>query len=444
MAGNSTILLQDIVDEALTFGELAPVLATGGYSAQPALSIANDVITAMMQGGPSGQPFNWKWNRINVTPFYTISYQQDYFVPNLVSIGWIEYAWCSNINATQIPKEKKDLEVRRDLQVTYWETGYPGKICWIPNSTCQTGTWGAQPQGPTAGNPSGNTTTSGPNPSGLQNPGPGVIYTNPVGTPNQPINATTAIADTGGNLWALTTYGTCGTNNPFNAAITAVAASGGTATITAANAYVSGQSVAITNVPATLLSGTFNATFTILTASSTQFTISLAGTLSTTATTGNVQLTSIVYPSYANPNIVATTVTDGTSVWTAINPQGQGFRLNPIPPQSGITWFIQAVVQARIPIFRSLSQTLEPVPDDYVSYFKQGFFCQCYRRSPDPKVRAKFNDEWKLWMDSLDKCVQAGQRELDDFGFYPTQSVMDSGQGVYVGPAYPWPNPWGT
>jgi len=368
---NSTIKLQNIVDDARTFGDLAPVLATGGYSDQPALSIATDTITAMLLGGANGQPFNWKWNRINAPTFPTISWQQDYFIPNFNNIGWIEYAWCSNINVTMIPKEKKDLEVRRDLQVTYWETGYPGKICWIPNSTAQTGTWGAHPQGPTPNNPQGETNQFGPNVGGLQNPGPGVIYTNPIGQAQQPINATTCITDPNGNLWALTQFGTCGATQP--------------------------------NWPI------------------------------------NPQ-----FPTYANPTVIATTVQDGTVTWTSVNPSGQAFRLNPIPPQTGITWVIQAVCQQKIPAFTSLNQTIEPVPDDYVSYFKQGFFCQCFRRSPDPKVRAKFKDEWEIWMQSLQKAVIAGQRELDDFGFYPTQSIMDSGQGVYVGPAYPWPNPWGA
>ena len=207
----------------------------------------------------------------------------------------------------------------------------------------------------------------------LQNPGPGVIYTNPIGaSPNGPINPTTNITDPNGNLWTVTTYGTCGMTQP--------------------------------SWP-----------------------------------------TTPVYPTFNSSTTVATTVTDGTTIWTAINPKGQGFRLNPIPPQTGIVWLIQPVCQARAITFTSLTQTLDPIPDDYATYFKQGFFAQCYRRSPDPKVRAKFPDEWKIWFDSLNKAIMAGQRETDDFGFYPTQSIMDSGfgYGQWVGPAYPWP-PFGA
>lgn len=367
MAGsNSTVTLQSIVDDAGTLGDTAPALATGGYSVP--VSIANDVLTAMLLGGPEGSPLNWKWNRINATPFPTISFQQDYF-SQAVNISWIEYAWASNINQTSVPKQKQDLEVHRDLFVTYQQAGYPGKICWIPNDQCQTGTWGNTPLGPTASNPSGNTTAIGSNLTGLQNPGPNVVYTNPLGTPNQPINATTCIADPNGNLWQLTTYGTCGSTQP--------------------------------SWP-----------------------------------------TNPVYPTLNSPSTAPTTQADGTCVWTAVNPKGQGFRLNPIPPQTGVVWLIQAVCQMRVNLFQTLGQTIDPIPDDYSSYFKQGFFCQCFRRNPDPKVRAKFPDEWKLWLDALMKSLKSGQREADDAGFYPSMSIMDSGFGYsQINPAQPY-GPW--
>src|SRR5208282_1288318 len=42
--GNSTIRLQEVIDDALTLGDVAPTLALGGSSMLPALSIANDVM----------------------------------------------------------------------------------------------------------------------------------------------------------------------------------------------------------------------------------------------------------------------------------------------------------------------------------------------------------------------------------------------------------------
>lgn len=370
MAGNnSTVQLQDIVDDAYTLGDVSPALAVGGQSDGPALSIGTDVMQMMVNGGPLGQPFNWKWNRFNVKPFLTISYQQDNFVPGLVNLGWLESAWASNINQTSVPKQVMQLEVHKDLEVTYAQTGYPGKLCWIPNDQMQTGTWGNSPLGPTANNLSGDTNGFGLNAGGLQNPGPSVIYTNPIGVLQTPANATTCITDPNGNLWALTTYGTCGTIQP---------------------------------------------------------------------TWTNPQ----VYPTFQNPTLTASTVTDGSCVWTAINPKGQGLRLNPIPPQTGIVWQIQPVGQMRAPKFKSLGQLLNPIPDDYATYFKQGFFAECYRRNPDPKVRAKYPMERQMWLESLDKAVRQGDREMDDVGFYPGTNVMDTGWCWNpINPAQPY-GPW--
>jgi hypothetical protein len=370
MAGNSTIKLQEIVDDAASLGDVSPALATAGISDGPALSIASDVISAMVLGGPLGQPFNWKWNRTNIRAFPTISLQQDYFVPGVVNVGWLEHAWASNVNQPSTPKQKISMEVKKDLEVTYFQTGYPGKICWLPNDQMQSGTWGAHPLGPTAALTGGESNVNSPGAGGLQNPGPNVIYTNPVGQTQTPLNATTCIADPNGNLWVVTTYGTCGSVQP--------------------------------TWPSTP-----------------------------------------VYPTFQSPNLVATTVTDGSVVWTAINPKGQGFRLSPIPPLTGLVWLIQPVAQMRPPRFTSLAQTLEPVPDDYAVYFKDGFFAECYRRNPEPKVRAKYPQERQIWLEALDKAVRQGDREMDDMGFYPGSGVMDTGYSFNpVNPAMPY-GPWG-
>ncbi len=355
ITGNSTITLQMIVDDASSLGDVAPALATAGFSDAPALSIANDVLSAMLLGGPQGQPYNWKWNRFNVTAFPTISWQQDYFVPDVVNVGWLENCWCSNINQTSPLKQKYNLEIRKDLDVSFTQTGYPGKLCWIPNAMAQTGTWGAQPLGPTAGVGSGGQ-TGGTNIGGLQNPGPNVIYTNPVGIPTQPINATTCITDPNGNLWVMTTFGTCGATQPI--------------------------------WPAQ------------------------------------------VFPTTKTPATVSTTQADGTAVWTAINPRGQAFRLSPIPPQTGLVWMIQPIAQARAGTFTTLGQLLDPIPDDFATYFKQGFFAECYRRNPDAKIRARYPQERQIWLEALDKAVRQSDREQDDTGFYPGSGLMDTGWGV--------------
>lgn len=355
---SSSYTLQDVADVVSVNADTAPALAAGGFSQLPILQVANKIMNAMVLGGPQG-PFNPKWNRFYVPPFTTISWQQDYFIPNLVTLGWLESCWAIQYQNTSQPKPKIQIECHKDLMVSSGQQGcgWPGKICWIPARLAQTGTWGS---------------TELQTPTGQNNPGPGVVYTNPLSVPNQPANPITIITDPNGNLWTVTTYGTCGNTQPT-----------------------------WTNPP--------------------------------------------VYPTYASPSTVASTVTDGTVVWTAINPNGQAMRISPLPPQTGVAWQINPVGQQRLVPFAALTQTLGVLPDDYYQYFVDGCIAECYSRNPDPKIRAKYKDAYANWLQSWDLAVRQGQREMDDFGFVPSEGIMEPGYGGgYWGPAWPWPGgPWG-
>ena len=353
---NSSFTLQNLVDDARAMGELAPTLPTGGSFEITALSAANDVITALVAGGNSrGNRFNWKFNRLVLPTFYLNSWQQDYAVPGVVNLGWLESCGAFMASSSQQPKPYRVMEVKRDVLITVAQTGNVAKIEWMNNDTLQYGVWGQS-----------TTLALG----GQTNPGPSVVYTTPVGALSMPANPITQVKDAFGNLWVVTTYGTCGASNPF-----------------------------ISNL-------------------------------------------NPVFPDLNNPTTVATTVADGSVVWTAVNPKGQGFRINPMPPQTGPVWQIYPIGQQKVAKFTKLSQFIEPIPDDFFSYFKQGFFAQLYRRSPDPKVRAKFQEEWKLWMKSLDDAVRQGSREDDDWGFVPTTQVMDTGYAWNpISPSLPF-GPW--
>ena len=353
--GNSNVKVQQVVDDAKSFGELAPSLATGGFSDSPGLSIANDVLQNMLSGGPDGQPFNWKWNRMLDPTFFLNSWQQDYFIPNLVTLGWLESCIATNFSVTSSPKPIRPVEVKRDLLVTSGQNSGVGKICWMNNDTMITGVWGQS------------TKLSA---TGLTNPGPGVVIGDPSLAIAMPINPITSIKDAFGNLWTVTQYGTCGGTNPF-----------------------------VTNL-------------------------------------------NPIYPSLQNQTITATVVTDGSVKWTAVNPKGQGFRVNPIPGQTGPVWLISPVAQNRVKFLTSLNSFLEPIPDDYYQFFKQGFFAQCYRRSPDSKTRAKFMEEYAMWIKSLSNAVRQGNREEDDWGFFPGSGVMETGVGYcQQTPSMPY-GPW--
>lgn len=352
--GNSSHTVQELVDDARTMGDLAPTLPVGGYYETTALSAANDSMTAMLAGSSKGSPFNFKFNRILVPAFFINSWQQDY-ATSMVNLGWLESCIAYNTSSTAYPKPERPVEVRRDvLQTNAQATGF-AKISWMQNDTLNYGVWGV---------------AQNLSLLGLVNPGPGVVYTSPVGLATMPTNPVLQVKDSFNNLWVLTTYGTCGNTNPF-----------------------------VTNL-------------------------------------------NPVFPTLADQSITATTATDGSVVWTAVNPKGQGFRLNPMPAQTGPVWQIVPTAQARIAQFTSLSQYLEPIPDDYYTYFKNGFFAQLYRRSPDPKVRARFQDEFNIWMASLNAAVSQGSREPDDWGFVPSSNIMDTGWSFNpVNPAMPY-GPW--
>jgi len=357
MGTQSSYTIQNLVDIARAMGDCAPALPTGGDYETNALAATNDVMTAFIAGNSKGSPYNWKFNRINIPPFFINSYQQDY-ASNLVNLGWLESCGAYNTSSTTTPFPFRPVEVKRDVLLTNAQTANAAKIQWMDNDNLQYGVWGQ---------------SKILSLTGLNNPGPGVIYTNPAGLTSLPTNPITQIKDPNGNLWMLTRYGTCGNTQP--------------------------------SWP-----------------------------------------TTVVFPIPTNPTQVATTVTDGDPVtgvvWTAVNPKAAGFRLNPMPSQTGPVWQIAPIGQARVPKFTKLTQYLDPIPDDFFTYFQNGFFAQCYRRNPDKAVRVKFADEWKIWQKSLDDAVSQGSREQDDWGFVPTQSVMDTGWAFNpVNPAMPY-GPW--
>lgn len=354
--GNSSYTLQNLVDITRSLGDLAPTLPVGGAYEVIATSAVNDCMTAMLAGSSKGSPFNFKFNRIKITPFFINSWQQDY-AADYLTLGWLESCGAYMTSSTQSPKPFRVVEVKRDVLLTNAQSGNLAKIQTLSNETLTYGIWGQSTQLSL---------------SGLINPGPNVKYTDPSGAFSMPANPITQVIDSFGNLWRLTQYGTCGATDPFT-----------------------------TN-----------------------------------------QNPNSTYPTVFAPTAVAVVVADGTVQWTAVNPKAQGFRINPMPTQTGPVWQVAPIGQMKPIKFSSLGQFLEPIPDDWFTYLQNGFFAQCYRRSPDPKLRAKFTDEFKIWMASLDAAVRQGSREQDDWGFVPTSNVMDTGWAFNpVNPAMPY-GPW--
>lgn len=149
------------------------------------------------------------------------------------------------------------------------------------------------------------------------------------------------------------------------------------------------------------------------------------------------------YPTLNNPTAVATTVTDGTVVWTAINPKGQGIRCNPLPPQTGVVYQFNLFYQYRPfafsnGLFTSFNQTIEPIPDDFAKYFKDGFIAMAMNHSSDKELRAKFQDNYNMWKKGLMDARMQGDRERDNQGFYPATSLTNNTSWIYPGPSQPY------
>jgi hypothetical protein len=145
-----------------------------------------------------------------------------------------------------------------------------------------------------------------------------------------------------------------------------------------------------------------------------------------------------VFPTYQDQTIAPTVVDDGTASWSAVNPNGQGFRVSPIPPMTGITYLAELVWQARAIPFRSMQQTIEPIPDDSAPFFWDGFVAKLWPKVPDPKVRAKHADAEGQWIQSLRDVKVQGDRNRDSAIMYPSDPIMGSAGSFIPNPAQPY------
>ena len=428
----STVTLQKIVNDAMTFGDIEPVLNVAGAHTR-AKTIATDVMNAICSVA-----FPWKWNEIEMPQFVTNSYQQDYagIYPDgssVTNLSWLERGICVDINNDAQPKPYRMVEVGRQLPQatgTLWNSATSEPLYlvnWFPNISLYYGTWGdAQTGNASLGN----------------NPVASSVYTTPYGVAiSQPANPITQIKDANGNLLVLTTYGTEGTSAPLapanSAAGTTAVGAGPSFTFTSVSDVTSttaqyngtiagGDSNAWAGLLVTVtgfVNGGNNGTFLCTASSSTSLTL---------ANTGGV----------LEVHAGSATSTAST-VWTVVDPYGMGFRLLPVPTQTGVVWQFSLWGQA-LPIrFTSLQQTLFPLPDQYEPNFRQMFVAQCYRYSTDKGIRAKFKDEWALAMKALEDCRVKSDRELEENMFTPDRGVMGGQQGRnrWMGPQWPFSYP---
>ncbi len=135
----STWTVQSVVNYARSYPDLIPVLGASGWTQEPALTFANDIMQKILAQG-----MDWKWNRAYVPPFLSVALQQDY-ITGVTDIGWLEYADRIDINNSTsngllAPKPVFTMETVRDLgRVSY--QGYPFQLMYIPNYLAYMGEW---------------------------------------------------------------------------------------------------------------------------------------------------------------------------------------------------------------------------------------------------------------------------------------------------------------
>jgi hypothetical protein len=158
---------------------------------------------------------------------------------------------------------------------------------------------------------------------------------------------------------------------------------------------------------------------------------------------GTEGTTAPVAAANSTPGTTATPGAGATTVWTVLDPNGQGIRINPVPSETGVVWQFNLVGQAKPVRFTTLSQTLAPLPDSFEPSFRQGCVAQAYRYSAIAKVREKFEVEWPLWQKNIFLSREKSDKERDSNRFVPQFSVLGAGgtRGGFWGPAWPFAGP---
>ena len=372
----SLITLQNVLDKVLPLGDVHPILQNvAGYQLEPFASICTDVMTEIF-----AQPFPYKWTEVDLPVFYTNSFQQDYAITNPDGTSFYNCEWLTRgivvqMTANTLPKPWGYVECGRQLTqatATFVQVGLWNNPTFTANlmlnKNMYFGTWGA---GLTGTNSLGN------------DPGPGAIYTAPVGinnTNSQVSNPINQIRDSNGNLLVVTLLN----GAPYNSAPT----------------------------------------------------VGVCGSTPPTAPVGAAPGTQV------QDGTVTWTVVDplglGVRVLPVPSSTGVVFQFNLVgqqpcpnfsnPPQAFIS--------------HPLDQTLSPLPDKYEPYFREGVIAQCYRYSTDAKVYAKFEKAHQLWLAKLINLREMQDRELEENRFTPERGIMGGNRRSWPGPFYPFNAPW--
>lgn len=134
-------------------------------------------------------------------------------------------------------------------------------------------------------------------------------------------------------------------------------------------------------------------------------------------------------------------ITDGSCEWTVADPDAQGFRFRPRPPSGGQVWLARLWGQKRARPFLKLKQTIDPIPDDEVKWFRDGCVAYAHRYSANPAVKARYPLMKQEWINAMAAETVKNDREDESKGFFPDRSVMAPSYTTDPGP-YPYRYGW--
>lgn len=435
----SSVTLQQIVDDVKTYADLEPVLNAGANPSTAILSIANTVMQAIC-----AVTFPHKWNEFVLLPVYSTSLQQDYagITPAGLS-GNLTLTSVSQVSASQGTAQYNGTIVGGDfggyVGVPFVITGFVNSgnngtfMCVASSASAlvlkNTGAV-IETHAGTALSAAGGLL----NLSWLQR---GVAFD--INNSSQPkpfvriecgrqlaqqtaqYTGAAGLGDPGfrANWFPNRSlyYGTWGAANTGNA--------------TLGNNPVAGS--VYTN-PLTLnISQPKNPITQIKDANGNLLLLTTYGTEGSTAPLAPV-------------NAVPGTTAQGSgasTVWTVLDPNGWGYRFVPVPSVSGTEWQFNLVAQMKPTRFVSLAQTLSPLPDEFETFFREGFIAQSYRRSSEKAVFAKFQPAWSLWLKALNDMRTAEDRELEEHKFIPSRTVFGAARSRnnFQGGAWPYNYP---
>jgi hypothetical protein len=118
------------------------------------------------------------------------------------------------------------------------------------------------------------------------------------------------------------------------------------------------------------------------------------------------------------------TVTDGSVIWTVVDPTSQGFRVDWLPNQTSPNYQLIPYYQIEPPKFSTFGQMLDPIPDSFNRHFFRGLEAAMYMASPNPGDLKRGQGARAEWMASLLVMTGQANKEPDAYSLVPkTQPV---------------------